>query len=110
MRTLDQVVEGTQFAAPDFLKLDVQGFELAVLRGGLRALQSAEAALLEVNLMETYKGAPLLNETVTFMEDHGMLAYDFCTFYRRPLDNALWQVDMVFVRKDSPLRASQRWE
>jgi FkbM family methyltransferase len=34
LTTLDRLTENTSFAQPDFLKLDVQGFELEVLRGG----------------------------------------------------------------------------
>jgi FkbM family methyltransferase len=38
MSTLDTLVSGTPFAEPDFLKLDVQGYELEILRGGRRPL------------------------------------------------------------------------
>jgi FkbM family methyltransferase len=110
MGTLDEAVADTAFAAPDFLKLDVQGYELEVLKGGRKALQSAEVALLEVNLLEIYEGAPLLHEALCFMAAEGFRAYDVCTLYRRPLDHALWQMDMIFVRSDSSLVAFKRYE
>jgi len=66
--------------------------------------------LLEVNLLEIYEGAPLLHEALCFMAAEGFRAYDVCTLYRRPLDHALWQMDMIFVRSDSSLVAFKRYE
>jgi len=66
--------------------------------------------LMEVNLLPIYEGAPLLHETIAFMTDSGFRAYDFCSAMRRPLDDALFQTDMIFVRQDSPIIASKRWK
>ena len=107
--TLDVATDGTAFARPDFIKLDVQGYELEVLKGGDRALGAAEAALLEVNLIEVYRGAPLFDEVVSFMGGRGLRLYDICGLMRRPYDGSLWQMDAVFVRATSPLVASRRW-
>jgi FkbM family methyltransferase len=109
MTTLDAVVAESGFGAPDFLKLDVQGYELEVLRGASSALAGAEVVLLEVNLIPINKGAPLLAETTAFMAARGFRAYDICSEIRRPLDGALWQTDMLFARESSPLVASTRW-
>jgi FkbM family methyltransferase len=109
MSTLDAVVAESGFGPPDFIKLDVQGYELEVLRGGPAALAAAEVVLMEVNLIPINTGAPLLADTVAFMADRGFRAYDVCTWTRRPLDGALWQTDMLFARDSSPLVASTRW-
>jgi FkbM family methyltransferase len=109
MTTLDAVTRGTHFQRPDFLKLDVQGYELEILKGAEHVLASVEAVMMEVNLIAVYEGAPLADEVVAFMAARGFRVYDVCTFFRRPLDNALWQMDMIFVRATSPLMASTRW-
>ncbi|MBZ5684385.1 MAG: FkbM family methyltransferase [Acidobacteriia bacterium] len=109
MTTLDKVTANTVFARPDFIKLDVQGYELEVLRGGTVALVSVEAVLMEVNLLGILDGAPLFHEATQFMSERGFQVYDICTFFRRPYDDALWQVDVIFVRKSSSLVASKRW-
>lgn len=109
MKTLDSVVKGTPFEHPDFIKLDVQGYELEVLKGGEGVLTSAEAVLMEVNLIEINKGAPLFHEVVGFMAEKGFRVYDICTFFRRPFDGALWQVDVIFVKMSSPVVSSKRW-
>lgn len=109
MTTLDAVTIGTGFERPDFLKLDVQGYELEVLKGAERLLESVEAVMMEVNLIAVYEGAPLVHEVVSYMAARGFRVYDVCTFFRRPYDNALWQMDMIFVRSTSALMASTRW-
>lgn len=109
MTTLDKSTANTVFARPDFIKLDVQGYELEVLRGGEVPLASAEAVLMEVNLLGILDGAPLFHEATQFMSERGFQVYDICTFFRRPYDGALWQVDVIFVRSSSFLVASKRW-
>jgi FkbM family methyltransferase len=110
MTTLDAIVEETGFGAADFLKLDVQGYELEVLKGGPHALAAAEVVLMEINLLPIYEGAPLLHEAVAFMHHAGFQAYDICSQIRRPLDDAMFQTDILFVRQTSPLVASVRWQ
>jgi FkbM family methyltransferase len=109
MTTLDEVTSRSIFACPDFIKLDVQGYELEVLKGGERTMCSAEAVLMEVNLLRVLEGAPLFHETTQFMSERGFQVYDICTYFRRPYDGALWQLDVIFVRTSSPLVASKRW-
>jgi FkbM family methyltransferase len=109
MTTLDAVTRGTYFERPDFLKLDVQGYEIEVLKGAEQMLQAVEAVMMEVNLIAVYQGAPLAHEVVAYMAARGFRVYDISTFFRRPYDNALWQMDMIFVRATSPLMASTRW-
>jgi FkbM family methyltransferase len=109
MVTLDDVIAEAHFPAPEFIKLDVQGYELEVLTGAPRALGAAEVVLAEVSLLPIYEGAPLLHEVVAFMHEHEFQAYDICSVMRRPLDDALFQTDMIFVRRSSSLVASLHW-
>jgi len=109
MTTLDAITEGTNFAEPSFIKLDVQGYELEVLKGGVRTLLSAEAVLMELNLLALHEGVPLFHESADYMGRHGFQVYDLCNLVRRPYDGALWQADVIFVRNSSPLVSSTRW-
>jgi hypothetical protein len=43
------------------------------------------------------------------MREAGFSAYDIYDGHLRPLDRALAQVDMAFVRTDGPLRADHRY-
>ncbi|MGH7214919.1 MAG: FkbM family methyltransferase [Tepidisphaeraceae bacterium] len=110
VETLDGLIDADRVPAPDLIKIDVQGFEMHVLRGARkRALESAEVVLIEVNLYAFAPGTPLAHEVMAFMVEAGFRLYDIAGLLRRPLDGALGQVDFVFVANRSPLVASERW-
>jgi len=109
MRRLDDVAAEFPCAGPCLLKLDVQGFELEVLRGGRATLRNSEVVILEVSLLPYNDGAPLSAEVVSFMTEAGFAVYDFCGQHRRQSDHALFQTDVVFARNDSPLRACKKF-
>jgi len=65
--------------------------------------------LAEINLLDIHQNVPLLAEVVTWLSDREWITYDICGLTRRPLDQALWQADLIFVPRNSPLRADKRW-
>ncbi len=88
------------FQKIDFLKLDVQGYELEVLKGAAEVAQSAEFVLMEASLIPINKGCPLFSGVLEFMEKINFRLLDFCSQYRRK-DGALWQTDLLFIKNDS---------
>jgi FkbM family methyltransferase len=110
MRTIDQIVlEKFAGQSPDFLKIDVQGYELEVLKGAEKSLPQIKAILAEINLLDIHQNVPLLAEIITWLNERDFVAYDICALTRRPLDQALWQADFLFVPRNSSLRADKRW-
>ena len=106
LRRLDSMLEKVD--QPALLKIDAQGYELQILKGASMILPAFEAVLLEVAVIEVNKGAPLLHDVVAFMRAHGFVSYDILEIHRRPLDQALNQVDLVFVHEQSRLIADKR--
>ena len=102
MTTLDKILPPS-LASPLFLKLDVQGGELDVLRGAEAALKKTEVVQLEVALLPYNEGAPTPLEVFNFMDGRGFAIYDIAGFVR-PNARDLAQIDVIFVRKDSKLR------
>ncbi len=99
--TLDVLLDKhREFVACDFLKLDVQGYELEVLKGARQLLSTTPFVLLEASLIPVNRGCPLLAEVIGFMGERGYRLLDFCSQMRRE-DLALWQTDLLFVRTDS---------
>ena len=107
--TLDDVLASSKLRAPYLLKLDVQGYELEVLRGAHQVLAGTEAVLTEVSLVEYNEGAPLALEVITELSRNGFVLYDVCSQTRRQTDDTLFQMDLIFVRADSALRAKRRF-
>jgi FkbM family methyltransferase len=95
MRTLDDVVSADgRLKPPIFLKLDIQGAELEVLRGAEKTLSLSEIVQVEVALLNYNEGAPLSAEVVAFMDAKGFAIYDIAGFIR-PTGTDLVQIDIL---------------
>ena len=51
MQTIDEIAKSKQARCPNFVKLDVQGYEFEVLKGARDALLLVSVVLAEVNLI-----------------------------------------------------------
>jgi FkbM family methyltransferase len=98
LATLDALVAGGELAAPDLIKLDVQGAEMQVFEGAGQALARATVLLAEVSFRQVYKGAPLAHEIVAALGSRGFRIYDICSVYKRLGDGDLLQADLLFAR------------
>ena len=109
MRVLDQMLAEGQILQPQLIKLDVQGFELEVLKGATRLMERVEVAIMEISFAPFHSGMPIVNDVVAFMQARGFVWYDIISALRRPKDDRLMQIDAIFVREGNPLLDS-RWE
>lgn len=98
VRTLDSFLVSGEIAPPQFIKADVQGYELEVLRGASAALTSTDAVLLEVSFRELYERQPLAHEIITYLGSRGFVIADVCS-YAQAADGSLEQADLLFHRK-----------
>jgi len=69
--TLDTAVAKNKFPLPDLIKIDVQGAELDVLRGGLNTIKNVKHIILELQHVEYNKGAPHCDVIIEFMKEQG---------------------------------------
>ena len=69
--TLDTVVAQRGYPLPDFMKLDVQGAELDVLKGAQRCLDHCTDLIIELQHTEYNIGAPLKDEVIAYLETLG---------------------------------------
>ncbi len=107
--TIDNLLAAGKLAAPDLVKLDVQGFEMHVLRGGQQMFDTAEVFIIETNLYRFMPDCPLVHEVMAYMAERGYRMFDLAGSLRRPFENDLAQIDIVFVKESSRLVESNRW-
>ena len=70
-KTLDTVINLKKLPLPDLIKMDVQGAELDVLKGAEKALKHCKDLILELQIVEYNKGAPLKDEVINYVEQLG---------------------------------------
>jgi FkbM family methyltransferase len=64
----------------DFIKIDVQGSELAVFRNALRPLSRTLLVQTEVEFVELYRGQPMFADVDIFLRDNGFQFHSFNGF------------------------------
>lgn len=99
MRTLDSLVAEYNLPLPNFLKLDTQGSELMILRGGSRCLEHAEIVLMEVSLHPMNAASPLIADVLAFMKERGFVMFDVAELGYNGAN--LNQIDVLFCRPES---------
>ncbi|MCP4709473.1 MAG: FkbM family methyltransferase [Planctomycetes bacterium] len=109
IRTLDSFLEAGEIVSPDLIKLDVQGYEIEVLKGAEKCLENAEFLLIEVLYREIYESGPLAHEVISWVGARGFRILDICSYTQRPLDGELAQSDMLFARENSQVFNQKGW-
>jgi FkbM family methyltransferase len=99
VRRLDDFIdeEGLTFAGPILLKLDVQGFELNVLRGADEFLNRVSLVQTEMALIPSYENAPNFAEVKAFLNDRGFVLVHLIDGHANHLTGELREVDGIFV-------------
>lgn len=101
--TLDLFLDSRpQIKGPLLLKTDVQGHDLDVLKGGERFLANCHVVINEVPMVCPWGGGPKFKDYIDYMEKQSFRVFDFCCPLRRPHDDKLHSIDLVFVRSDLP--------
>ena len=82
----------------ELIKIDCQGAEIPILKGGNRLVQKASVIILEVPFMGEYNiGAPNFYEHMNYMENIGYRVFDIVELHR--VDNILIQIDIIFIKQ-----------
>jgi FkbM family methyltransferase len=109
MTTIDVLIGSGIIVPPEFLKLDVQGYEIEVLEGWSKGFETCTVIQCEISLLPLIPGAPLLHDVIDYLNGRGFIMFDVDELIRSPSDGAVWQIDALFCRADSPLRSQRRW-
>ncbi|MGI9254419.1 MAG: FkbM family methyltransferase, partial [Thermomicrobiales bacterium] len=102
LTTLDRFAAEQGIGTIDILKLDIQGGELAALRGaaGLLARGAVRVILCEVEVQPLYAGQPLIWEIGQHLHEAGFALTHFFPGGRDATGRILAWGDAVFVRRE----------
>lgn len=101
--SLDAFIDKFEVAKPDYLKLDIQGAEYEVLKGGTKALTNNVLGIfLETHLQEIYIGSPLFFDIHTLLTNLGFKLI-YCQ-YNPNYGGEIIEFDVAYVKNSQSLK------
>ncbi len=97
--TLSDRIKDGDLQSPALLKIDVQGYELAVLHGCDSLLPRFSHVYIECSFVELYTGQALAPEVIDYLSDHG---FDLRGAYNVQYDSQgrALQADLLFAARN----------
>lgn len=82
----------------DLIKIDTQGSELDIIKGGINLCNKAKGILLEVSLTQYNENSPLYDEVISFMGSIDFHPTEEIGYGHHPMTNELIQKDILFLK------------
>ncbi len=98
---LDDIARRLDLPDPLLVKIDVQGYEDRVLRGGEATLRRARAIFIEASFETLYEGQVLFDSLYRQLVAWGFVFHGALDQLRHPDDDRCLQADCVFIRPAS---------
>jgi FkbM family methyltransferase len=96
--TLDHIFEDQQLQGIDLLKIDVQGAEHLVLKGGIEALKKTKLVYTEFSFKPLYDQSSVFFDLYKIFYDHGFILASISPGFSSA-EGELLQGDALFVNK-----------
>lgn len=94
---LDDAVQDISFETPLFIKMDVQGFEDKVIKGGPNTLAKASALQIETSFVPLYEGQPLFDDIYQLVRSMGFVYRGEVARHYNKQDQLIYQ-DSIFTK------------
>ena len=98
VKKLDKILALRNIKRPSILKLDVQGFELEVLKGSLEIFKMIDYIITEVSFIEIYENQVMENKLLDFIYSKKFKLEKKCNSSKS--DKQLFQEDVLFIMQN----------
>jgi len=98
--SLDRMIDHNEKI--NLLKIDVQGYEVEVLKGAKRILKNTAVIIVEMQNHKMYKGAPLYFELDAYLRSQEFSLFDIIPSIRQ--QNKLYEWDSIYVANSIALK------
>jgi FkbM family methyltransferase len=95
--TLDNFVSENNIGPIDFIKIDVQGAELDIFKGGKKALGDVLKIVCEVEFIHHYENQPLFGDVCSFLNDYDFMFNKFLGLAGRSLRPLIYNDNLDFA-------------
>lgn len=100
IKTLDSIFDQLDKKGENILlKIDTQGYEMNVLKGGMKSLANIAFIQLEMSVEPLYSNETLFPEMFSFLINNGFELFTFENGIRNPKNGKLLQLDGIFINK-----------
>ncbi|MFK8184198.1 MAG: FkbM family methyltransferase [Phormidesmis sp.] len=101
VKRLDSFKDKIALEKPVLLKIDVQGYEEKVIKGGLEVLREADILIVEASMVKLYKEQMLFDDMYKLLTGLGFVYQGEISQIRNPSDGRILQVDAIFIRQSA---------
>lgn len=96
LQKIDNIINFKDLNKPIILKLDVQGFELEVLKGAEKLLYLIDYIITEISFVEIYENQVLSNDLINFLNNKSFSIIEKCNM--NYLNGKPFQEDVLFAK------------
>ena len=107
--TIDDLLKTHPVPGPIMIKLDTHGVEIPILTGAMETLKQTSVLVIEAYNFTLGQPAVPFWDLCRYMLKLGFRPLDVFDLHYRQVDNAFWQLDLLFVRDDLPLFQDTRY-
>lgn len=108
--SIDDELKERNLQGPYLLKLDTHGYELPIFEGASGTIANANLIVVEVYNFKLTSNSLRFHEMITYMDKLGFRPIEAVDLMIRKKDNAFWQMDLFFARKDRKEFESNNYE
>ena len=94
--SIDEFSNDHNLESVDFIKIDIQGAELDVFKGGKRILEKTLMIVTEVEFVEQYIDQPLFGDVSSFLKDRDFMLHKFLGYGTRSLKPIIFNQNKNF--------------
>ena len=95
---LDQLLQNKQF---DLVKIDTQGSEIDIIKGGISIISNAKAVIVEVSYEQYNLGSPHINSVLEFLSNIGFEKVELIQKIFHPETKQHIQDELLFINKNT---------
>lgn len=96
---LDNFQNQIEITDPLLIKIDVQGYEELVIRGGEKIIKQAKVIIIETSFQPLYEGQCLFKEIYSYLDKLGFAYHGVIYQLSSPNDERILQADCIFIKE-----------
>lgn len=101
IKRLDDVFANCLIEYPLLIKLDVQGYESEVIKGGIATISKTDLLISEVSFYHLYEGQPLFDDIYAQLKNLGLHYAGNFDQLVSPQNGTVLQADAIFKKNDN---------